>query len=200
MHHIFLMMLLIPGLGLSEDKDVSSTSHLSSAIFAGGCFWCMEQPFDIMQGVVKTIPGYSGGHKHEPTYKEVSSGRTGHYEVIKVIYDPLIVSYKKLLEEFWRNIDPTNNKGQFCDEGNQYRSAIFFSDQYQRELAEQSKLDLEQSGQLSLPVRTPILAFKTFYPAEDIHHDYYKTNPWKYKFYRYTCGRDKRLNQLWKKN
>jgi len=197
MRNNFIWLLLIPGICLSENKNHSNASHLSSAIFAGGCFWCMEQPFDHTPGVIKTIPGYSGGHKHKPNYNEVSSGTTGHYEVIQIIFDPKKVGYDKLLKVFWRNIDPTNHKGQFCDEGEQYRSAIFYANEQQKKLAEQSKLQLEESKHLSLPVKTQILPDSTFYPAEEIHHNYYQTNPWKYKFYRYTCGRDKRLNELW---
>lgn len=199
MRAIFFLLLVIPGLSLSENKTHDYPTHLSSALFAGGCFWCMEQPFDLIPGVIETMPGYSGGDMHKPSYKEVSSGTTGHYEVVKVIFDPTKVSYQQLLKVFWRNIDPTNHKGQFCDEGEQYRSAIFYADPQQKELAEKSKLHLQQNKQFSLPVKTQIIELKNFYPAEAIHHNFYKTNSWKYKFYRYTCGRDKRLNELWNK-
>ncbi len=199
MRYLFLLLFLIPAISLGKNNSNNHLSHLSSAIFAGGCFWCMEQPFDLIPGVIETMPGYSGGDMHKPSYKEVSSGTTGHYEVVKVIFDPTKVSYQQLLKVFWRNIDPTNHKGQFCDEGEQYRSAIFYADPQQKELAEKSKLHLQQSKHLALPVKTQIIEVKNFYPAEAIHHNFYKTNSWKYKFYRYTCGRDKRLNELWNK-
>lgn len=167
------------------------------ATFAGGCFWCMEPPFDQIKGVKSTVSGYTGGQKEDPTYEEVSSGTTGHTEALQVTYDPSQVSYEKLLEVFWKNIDPTDPNGQFCDKGNQYRSAIFYHDEEQKRLAESSKEKLVKSGQLKKPIVTEITAFKKFYPAEDYHQDYYRKNPIRYKYYRYACGRDKRLKKLW---
>ncbi|MBA2403602.1 MAG: peptide-methionine (S)-S-oxide reductase MsrA [Bdellovibrionales bacterium] len=167
----------------------------SEAIFAGGCFWCMEPPFDKANGVFSTTSGYTGGEKVNPTYEEVSSGKTGHYEVIKVIYDAKIISYRELLNIFWKNIDPLDGNGQFCDKGQQYESAIFYQDDNQKKLAEETKASLEKGQKF----QTRILKAKAFYPAEDYHQDYYKVNPIRYKYYPYQCGRDKRLEEVWKK-
>jgi peptide-methionine (S)-S-oxide reductase len=167
------------------------------AIFAGGCFWCMEPPYDKLEGVIATTSGYIGGTKADPTYEEVTTGRTGHYEAVQVDYDPARVGYERLLEVFWRNIDPFDPTGQFCDRGSQYRSAIFALDDGQRALAQASKAALAKSGKLSGRIVTEILPATKFYPAEDYHQDYYRKNPTRYGFYRWNCGRDKRLQQLW---
>ncbi|MHB1217285.1 MAG: peptide-methionine (S)-S-oxide reductase MsrA [Alphaproteobacteria bacterium] len=167
------------------------------AIFAGGCFWCMEQPFDVLPGVSATISGYTGGTKESANYSTVSSGTTGHYEAVKVEYDPAKVSYEKLLEVFWHNIDPGNSTGQFCDTGPQYRTAIFFTDEAQKKAAEDSKAALAKSGKLKGPIATEILPAATFYPAEDYHQDYYVKSKAKYEFYRFGCGRDARLKVIW---
>jgi len=167
------------------------------ATFAGGCFWCMEPPFDKLPGVTATISGYTGGRKANPTYEEVSSGATGHAEAVQVIYDPKKVSYEKLLEVFWVNIDPTVKDRQFCDHGNQYRSTIFYHDDAQRRAAEASKAALEKTKAFKDPIVTPIEMASTFYPAEEYHQDYYMKNPVRYNFYRTGCGRDARLKQLW---
>jgi peptide-methionine (S)-S-oxide reductase len=167
------------------------------ATFAGGCFWCMEPPFDKLPGVTATISGYTGGRKVDPTYEEVSSGATGHAEAVQVIYDPKKVSYEKLLEVFWVNIDPTVKDQQFCDHGNQYRTGIFYHDDAQRRAAEASRAAVEKSKPFKEPIVTPIEMASTFYPAEDYHQDYYMKNPVRYKFYRTGCGRDARLKQLW---
>jgi peptide-methionine (S)-S-oxide reductase len=167
------------------------------AIFAGGCFWCMEPPYDNLPGVTATISGYTGGRKVDPTYQEVSSGVTGHTEAVQVIYDPKKVSYEKLLEVFWVNIDPTVKDRQFCDSGNQYRTGIFYSDDAQRVAAEASRAKLEKSKPFKEAIVTPIEKAGAFYPAEEYHQDYYKKNPVRYKFYRNGCGRDARLKQLW---
>ncbi|CAN0405113.1 unnamed protein product, partial [Phaeothamnion confervicola] len=169
------------------------------AIFAGGCFWCMEPPFDKLDGVLATTSGYIGGIKADPTYEQVTSGRTGHYEALQVDYDPARVSYEKLLEVFWRNIDPLDASGQFCDKGPQYRAAIFALDAGQRAAAEASKAALEKSGKLSGRIVTEILPPAKFYPAEDYHQDYYRKNPASYTYYRWNCGRDRRLERLWGK-
>src|SRR6266545_1645419 len=167
------------------------------ATFAGGCFWCMEPPFDKLPGVTATISGYTGGRKVNPTYEEVSTGGTGHAEAVQVIYDPKKVSYEKLLEVFWVNIDPTVKDRQFCDSGSQYRTGIFYHDETQRKAAEASRAALEKSKPFKEPIVTPIEMAGAFYPAEDYHQDYYVKNPVRYKFYRNGCGRDARLRQLW---
>jgi peptide-methionine (S)-S-oxide reductase len=167
------------------------------ATFAGGCFWCMEPPFDKLPGVDATISGYTGGRKTNPTYQEVSSGSTGHTEAVQVIYDPKKVSYEKLLEVFWHNVDPTVKDRQFCDSGNQYRTGIFYGDDAQRKAAEASKAALEKSKPFKEPIVTPVEMAGAFYPAEEYHQDYYKKNPVRYQIYRNGCGRDARLKQLW---
>ena len=176
----------------------TSAAEPSQAIFAGGCFWCMEQPFDALDGVIETISGYTGGHVTKPTYKEVSGGKTGHTEAILITYDPEKVSYQQLLEVFWRNIDPLDDGGQFCDRGSQYRSEIFALNQEQDELARASKDKLDASGLLNRPVVTAISSASTFYPAEGYHQDYYQTNPVRYKYYKWNCGRQQRLDEIWK--
>ena len=167
------------------------------ATFAGGCFWCMEPPYDKLDGVLSTISGYTGGSKADPTYREVSAGGTGHAEVVQITYDPAKVSYEQLLEVFWRNVDPLDAGGQFCDRGDQYRTGIFVHDEEQRRLAEESKQALENSGRFEQPIVTEIEEAGPFYPAEDYHQDYYEKNPLRYKFYRWNCGRDARLAELW---
>lgn len=171
--------------------------NLKKAIFAGGCFWCMEAPFDKLPGVVSVNAGYTGGHKTNPTYKEVSAGGTGHAEAVQVVYDPARVSYKALLAVFWHNIDPTVTDRQFCDVGHQYRAAVFYLGEEQRMAALQSKADLEKSRLFREPVVTEIVAATEFYPAEEYHQHYYKKNPLRYAYYRSGCGRDKRLKDLW---
>lgn len=173
---------------------------LVTATFAGGCFWCMEPPFDELPGVHSTTSGYTGGFKKNPTYHEVSAGTTGHTEAVQVVYDPTKVSYEKLLEVFWKNIDPTTADRQFCDGGSQYRAAIFFHNEEQQRLAEASKKKIEQSGQLTKPIVTEIVRVGEFYPAEDYHQDYYQKNPVRYKLYRYNCGRDQVLERIWGKS
>lgn len=173
---------------------------LDKATFAGGCFWCMEPPFDKLDGVVSTTSGYAGGHLKNPTYKEVSAGGTGHAEVVQVVYDPRKVTYERLLEVFWRNIDPLARDRQFCDAGSQYRSAIYYHDETQRRLALESRKRLEQSGRFGEPIVTEIEAASTFYPAEEYHQNYYQKNPVRYQFYRFNCGRDQRLEGLWGKS
>jgi peptide-methionine (S)-S-oxide reductase len=169
--------------------------ELAVATFAGGCFWCMEPPFDELPGVVSTTSGYTGGGKANPTYEQVSSGTTGHAEAMQVRYNPKKVSYEKLLEVFWRNIDPLTADRQFCDRGPQYRSAIFYHDEEQRRLAQRSKEALD--GRFDEPIVTEITPAGAFYPAEEYHQDYYKKNPLRYKLYRWNCGRDARLAEVW---
>jgi peptide methionine sulfoxide reductase msrA/msrB len=171
--------------------------NLQRATFAGGCFWCVESDFEKINGVAEVVSGYTGGQDENPTYQEVSAGGTGHAEAVQVIYDPDKVSYKELLDVFWRHVDPTDSAGQFVDRGNQYRTAIFYHDEEQRRLAEASKKELEQSGRFDKPIATEIIALETFYPAEDYHQDYYKKNPLRYKFYRSGSGRDQFLERVW---
>lgn len=178
-------------------SSFAQTPARAVAIFAGGCFWCMEPPFDKLDGVTATISGYTGGVKPNPTYEQVSAGTTGHLEVVRVEYDPARVTYERLLEVFWRNIDPLDAHGQFCDKGEQYLSAIFVADDQQRTAAEASKAALERSGKLPGPIVTRILPAAPFYPAEEYHQDYYRKNPLKYSYYRWGCGRDARLERLW---
>ena len=167
------------------------------ATFAGGCFWCMESPFEKLDGVKEVLSGYTGGSEKDPTYKEVSSGRTGHAESIQVKYDPSRVSYRKLLEVFWRQIDPTDGGGQFADRGDHYRTAIFFHDEEQRRLAETSKAELAKSGRFEKPIVTGIVPAGRFYAAEDYHQDFYKTNPERYRSYRVGSGRAGFLEKTW---
>jgi peptide-methionine (S)-S-oxide reductase len=169
------------------------------ATFAGGCFWCMEPPFDKLDGVISTTAGYTGGDKENPTYQEVSKGGTGHAESVQIVYNPKRITYQQLLDVFWHNIDPTSAGGQFCDWGDQYRSEIFYHNAEQKRLAEQSKAALEKSKPFEEPIVTRITAAGTFWPAEEYHQNYYQKNPLRYKFYRYGCGRDKRLEELWGK-
>lgn len=175
----------------------ATPARTAVAIFAGGCFWCMEPPFDALPGVKSTTSGYIGGRGANPTYEQVSAGRSGHAEAVKVTYDPAMVGYATLLDVFWRNIDPLAVDRQFCDVGDQYRSAIFTVGAGQQRLAEASKRALQASKRFDRPIATQIVAASTFYPAEDYHQDYYRTNPLRYKFYRASCGRDKRLEQVW---
>lgn len=169
----------------------------ATAIFAGGCFWCMEPPFDKLEGVSATVSGYSGGTVKNPDYKTISRGTSGHYEVIRVSYDPSKVSYEQLLDVFWVNIDPTDASGQFCDKGPQYRSGIFYADEQQKAAAELSLRKLRESGKLRAEIVTEVLPAKTFYRAERYHQNYYLRNPIRYKYYRTGCGRDRRLFELW---
>ena len=170
-------------------------SDVATATFAGGCFWCMQPPFDATPGVVSTTVGYTGGRVDHPTYEQVSAGGTGHAESIQVVFDPGKVTYRQLLDVFWRNVDPTTRDRQFCDVGHQYRTAIFFHDDDQRREAEASRDAVAK--RLGQPVVTEIVPAGTFYPAEDYHQEYYRKNPVRYRFYRYTCGRDRRLAEVW---
>lgn len=180
-----------------EPVAAPSSGRTATAIFAGGCFWCMEPPFDKVPGVIETTSGYTGGHVANPTYEQVSAGGTGHAEALRVTYDPARVDYATLLEVFWHNIDPVAVDRQFCDRGEQYRSAIFVADGRQRGIAEKSRRELQASGRFNRPIATEIVAAGPFWPAEEYHQDYYEKNPIRYKYYRYGCGRDQRLEQIW---
>ena len=171
--------------------------NFEKATFAGGCFWCMEPPYDKLDGVISTTSGYIGGTKHNPTYEEVSAGGTGHAEAVEVLYDPKKVTYTELLDVFWPNVDPTTDDRQFCDVGKQYRTAIFYHNEEQEKLAKASKAAIEKRKSFPGPVLTEITKATEFYPAEEYHQNFYEKNPIRYKFYRLSCGRDNRLEELW---
>ncbi len=194
---VLAAMLVLAGNGETQAQDLQPPpqSGLKTAAFAGGCFWCMVHPFDSLPGVVSVISGYTGGQVANPSYQQVSSGGTGHAESVRIDYDPKVVSYQKLLDVFWRNVDPFDGGGQFCDRGNQYRTAIFVADDDQRGLAEASKQAMEK--RFSRTLATQIVAAGPFYRAEDYHQNYYRENPLHYQFYRGRCGRDNRLQEVW---
>jgi peptide-methionine (S)-S-oxide reductase len=188
-----------PACASMPDGALQSTptdGSTATAIFAGGCFWCMEKPFDELPGVIETTSGYTGGTVENPTYQQVSAGGTGHVEAVQVTYDPSQVNYDQLLDVFWKNIDPVDHRGQFCDKGSQYRSAIFYQNDDQEAAAQQSKQALA-IAQFEQDIATEILPASTFYPAEDYHQNYYQTHPARYKIYRFACGRDQRLAEIW---
>lgn len=193
-----LASMFFAGQGAAQAAG-SSPERLEKATFAGGCFWCVEADFDKVPGVTETVSGYTGGQKADPTYEQVSAGGTGHAEAVQITYDSQRVSYEELLKVFWRSIDPTTRNAQFCDHGDQYRTAIFYHNDKQRQLAEQSKQALEKTKPFKESIVTEITPAGAFYPAEDYHQNFYKKNPLRYKFYRFNCGRDQRLEQLWGK-
>ena len=199
---ILLAVIGISGLGLLQAQAPAPAAKVKPAVtavatFAGGCFWCMEGPFDVLDGVISTTSGYTGGTKKDPTYQEVSAGRTGHTEAVQIVYDPAKVTYEKLLDVFWRNIDPTVANRQFCDSGSQYRSGIFYHNDVQKKAADASKLALDKSKPFKGAIVTEITAATEFYAAEEYHQDYYLKNPVRYRYYRQGCGRDARLKELW---
>jgi peptide-methionine (S)-S-oxide reductase len=181
----------------TAEREKPPSENLAVATFAGGCFWCMEPPFDKLPGVVSTTSGYAGGREENPVYEDVAAGRTGHAEVVQVVFDSTQVAYAELLEVFWRNIDPLAVDRQFCDRGSQYRSGIFFHHDGQRQLAEASKQSLVASGRFDAPIVTEITPLRAFYAAEEYHQDFYLKNPAHYNAYRLGCGRDRRLRELW---
>jgi len=191
--------LLALGLVLATPPAIQTApaGRSEKATFAGGCFWCMEPPFDTLEGVVSTTSGYIGGRTANPTYEQVSGGATGHTEAIQVVYDPSKITFEKLLDVFWHNADPLDAGGQFCDRGTQYRSGIFYHSENQKTAAEQSKASV--ASQLKKPVVTEITSAGQFYPAEGYHQDYYTKNPVRYKYYKWNCGRDQRLEKIWGK-
>lgn len=192
-------VLGLPALAAAQAaKPASAPATTAVATFGGGCFWCVEEAFDKVPGVISTTSGYMGGKTSNPTYQQVSAGRTGHNEVVQVVFDPARVTYAQLLETFWRNIDPTQANGQFCDHGSQYRSEIFYLDDVQRKLAEASKTALQKTKPFAGDIHTLITRAAAFYPAEDYHQDYYKKNPIRYKYYKTSCGREARLQEVWK--
>jgi methionine-S-sulfoxide reductase len=185
---LFLLVITASQAQISQD---------ATAIFAGGCFWCMEADFEKLPGVVDVVSGYSGGKVKDPTYEQVSHGGTGHLEVVQVTYDPKQIAYSQLLDYYWRHIDPTRDDGQFCDYGAQYRPVIFYRGEEQKRLAEASLARVERSKPFPDKIKVELRPAGAFYPAEDYHQDYYKKNPIRYHFYRYRCGRDARVEQLW---
>ncbi|HSR40927.1 MAG TPA: peptide-methionine (S)-S-oxide reductase MsrA [Longimicrobiales bacterium] len=186
-----------PGTSAAPDPglDVGAPAPPDTAVFAGGCFWCMEPPYDVLDGVLATISGYAGGHVENPTYDQVTAGGTGHREAVMVIYDPARVGYGRLLEVFWHNVDPLDDGGQFCDRGFSYTTAIFAWSEEQAERARASKAEID--GRFEMEVVTPVVTDASFYPAEEYHQDYYRKNSIRYRFYRWNCGRDARLEELW---
>jgi peptide-methionine (S)-S-oxide reductase len=194
-----LLVLLSASPNLATGQATGS-GNLAKAIFAGGCFWCMEEAFEEVPGVVSVTSGYIGGQVANPSYEQVSAGKTGHAEAIEVLYDPAKVTYSKLLEAFWHNIDPLTPNAQFCDHGSQYRAAIFYHNDEQQKLAEASKQALVDAKRFNAPIVTEIVMAITFYAAEEYHQDYYKKNPLRYKFYKYNCGRAQRLKEVWGKS
>ena len=180
---------------LSLITYTASAQQLEKAIFAGGCFWCVESDFDKVPGVTATISGYTGGNTEGPTYKEVTAGGTGHFEAVEISYDPAVVTYEALLNAFWHSVDPTDAGGQFCDRGQSYQTAVFVTSEEQRSVAEASRNTAQEM--LDIPIVTPIFDAGQFYPAEDYHQNYYQENPLRYRYYRWGCGRDKRVKELW---
>jgi peptide-methionine (S)-S-oxide reductase len=187
--------LALGGAALAQEARQQSEGELKQAIFAGGCFWCMEEVYDPVPGVVDTTSGYTGGRTENPTYREVTFGDTGHYEAVRVTYDPSQVTYQELLDTFWVNVDPFDARGQFCDKGSSYLSAIFVADEEERRLAEASKEAVE--ARFDEAVATEVLAAAPFYEAEEYHQDYYQKNPLQYRFYKWNCGRAQRLEEIW---
>jgi len=192
-----LLCSAVPAVVWAQALQPLPQAGLKTAAFAGGCFWCMVHPFEVLPGVTQVISGYAGGTVQNPTYHQVSAGGTGHRESVQVTYDPKRIGYRKLLDVYWRNIDPFDAGGQFCDRGTQYTSAIFAADDEQQRLAETSKQELQE--RFGRPIATVILPAGPFYRAEEYHQDYYKKNPVRYRYYRFTCGRDARLNEVWGK-
>jgi peptide-methionine (S)-S-oxide reductase len=192
-------LVLTAFLGGAESSNAWAQAQpkQETAVFAGGCFWCVEADFDKVEGVIETTSGFAGGHVANPAYKQVVYGGTGHLEVVRIVYDPGKVSYKTLVDYFWRTIDPTDNGGQFCDRGESYRTAIFAQNEEQAKIAEASKAALNAAKRLAAPIVTEVRSSTAFYAAEDYHQNYYKNNELKYKYYRTGCGRDARVKALW---
>ena len=194
---LLLSLFITPVIASNQEATTSPVNESETAIFAGGCFWCMEPPFDKLEGVISTTSGYTAGHKENPTYREVSAGSTGHTEAIQIKYDPVKITYPELLEVFWNNIDPVAVDRQFCDAGSQYRSGIYYLNETQQADAMRSLQEITENKPFDGKIATEILPASTFYPAEDYHQDYYLKNPLRYKYYRYACGRDQRLEEIW---
>ena len=196
----FITVLLALSFHVPAIADSAMSNKLETATLAGGCFWCIESDFEKLDGVIDVVSGYTGGHVKNPTYKQVSSGRSGHIEAVQVNYDASKISYPEILDYFWRHVDPTRNDGQFCDRGPQYRPAIFYADENQHKLAMASEDHIEKTKPFKEALKVELIQASEFYPAEEYHQDYYKKNPIRYKFYRYNCGRDARVEELWGKH
>lgn len=181
----------------AEQDNTTPSKGLKTAILAGGCFWCMVEPFEHVNGVVKVVSGFTGGKTSNPTYEEVCTGATGHYEAVQITYDPLKITYKQILDIYWKQIDPTDNTGQFVDRGSQYKTAIFYKTDEEKKIAEKSKEEIALKGHFNKPIVTKIIKFTKFYPAEDYHQDYHKKNPIRYKLYRIGSRRDEYLEKQW---
>ncbi len=200
--HTLIPLGLLAGIAVAAAQTAppaSAPGNTETAIFAAGCFWCVEEAYEKVPGVVSAVSGYTGGKLANPTYEQVSTGRTGHYEAVQITYEPAKVSYRQLVDWFWRNVDPHDADGQFCDKGPHYRGAIFYQGDAQKAVAEESKAALAASGQLKQPIVTEILPAGPFYAAEDYHQDYYKKNSNRYQFYKHGCRRVQRLEQVWGK-
>jgi methionine-S-sulfoxide reductase len=195
-----ISMTLLLAIAALNHSVVRADTEKATAILAGGCFWCIESDFEKLGGVYEAVSGYTGGHVDNPNYKQVSAGNTGHIESAIISYDPAKLNYKQILEYFFHHIDPTNDKGQFCDYGSQYRPAIFYQDEAQRKIAEDTLLEISQNKPFADPIKVELIKASTFYPAEDYHQDYYKKNPIRYTYYRFSCGRDARVEALWGKS
>jgi methionine-S-sulfoxide reductase len=193
----FAAMCLLLSVSIAATADQDEQTGTETAILAGGCFWCMEADYEKLDGVLEVVSGYAGGHLEHPTYKQVSSGQSGHLEVVRITYDANKTGYKEILDFFWRHVDPTRDDGQFCDRGSQYRPAIFYQNEKQFESAVSSRNEINASKPFSEPLKVEILKAGKFYPAEEYHQDYYRKNPIRYSFYRFNCGRDARIEQLW---
>ena len=189
--------LVLGGIAVWSPGGAVEVAAPAKAYFAGGCFWCMEEAFEKVDGVIEVVSGYMGGTVANPTYEQVSGGQTGHAESVEVSYDPTKISYQNLLEAFWRNVDPVTPNAQFCDHGNQYRSAVFYGTDQEKRLSEESRRTIEQSKRFAEPIVTQLVKASTFYPAEEYHQDFYKKNPIRYKYYKFSCGRAQRLEALW---
>ncbi len=189
-------MIIISGCEMAEKNELNPASKV--ATFAGGCFWCMEAVFQETDGVLDVINGYSGGEKENPSYEEVTTGKTGHVEAIEIIYDPTKISFKYLVDLFWKSIDPTDDSGQFTDKGSQYKTTVFYRNEEEKKIAEESKQELENSGRFDKPIVTEILPFKNFFKAEKYHQDYYKKNSFRYKIYEEGSGRKQFVEEMWK--
>ncbi len=204
LNKMFLIIIFLFGCSMGQadkmkegNKVSQQNPNLEKATLAGGCFWCMEPPYDDLPGIKSTTVGYTGGDVPNPTYEQVSTGTTGHVEAVQIVYDATKVDYKQLLHAFWRNIDPTNPYGQFADRGSQYKTAIFYHDERQKELAIESKKELEETGKFDKPIVTEIKPAQEFYPAEDYHQEFYKKNPLRYYNYKVGSGRDGYIKEKW---
>ena len=199
-----ILLALIFSISYTDFSQASETNtpennNTSSIVLAGGCFWCIESDYEKLEGIISVVSGYTGGHIKNPTYKQVSAGNSGHIEVVEVTYNPDIIDQSKILDYFWHHIDPTRNDGQFCDKGPQYRPAIFYKNEIQKRAILKSAAHIEKVKTFKEPLKVEFIQASTFYPAEDYHQDYYKKSPLRYKYYRFSCGRDARVEELWGK-